>query len=96
MNILNILKISLFFQLVDQFYRLWEERNLQTNNASAKAVSNTGSLMDQISHITNLQFLQNELTAIVKDNIDTVMSVCSINPTTFLIMIFRSHNLFGL
>ncbi|KAE9554300.1 hypothetical protein FO519_002471 [Halicephalobus sp. NKZ332] len=61
--------------LIDQFYKLWEERNLQTNNASAKALSNTGDLMDHISHITNLRFLQKELTAIVKDNIDTVLSI---------------------
>uniref|UniRef100_A0AC34RE70 AI-2E family transporter n=1 Tax=Panagrolaimus sp. JU765 TaxID=591449 RepID=A0AC34RE70_9BILA len=61
--------------LIDQLYKLWEERNIQTYNASSKALTTNGGIIEHLSHLTNLQTLQEEITTIVKDNIDTVLSI---------------------
>ncbi|KAI6241744.1 hypothetical protein M3Y99_00337300 [Aphelenchoides fujianensis] len=62
--------------LVDNLYHLWEERSHMFNNASTTAVvPKGGDLFGQLMSVTNLETLKGEIVAVVKDNIDSVISI---------------------
>ncbi|CAD6185635.1 unnamed protein product [Caenorhabditis auriculariae] len=61
-------------QIVDNLYHLWEQRNVVTKNASTTDIARAG-WMTQLKSVTDLAALKEELTLIVKDNLDTLMGV---------------------
>uniref|UniRef100_A0A7E4UX04 Histidine kinase n=1 Tax=Panagrellus redivivus TaxID=6233 RepID=A0A7E4UX04_PANRE len=62
--------------LVDNLYHIWEERNAQVPNASSQALtSSDGDWLGHLTKATNLEALKGEVTAIVTDNIETVLSI---------------------
>ncbi|CAB3402548.1 unnamed protein product [Caenorhabditis bovis] len=59
-------------QVVDQLYRMWEERN---SDAQAVESVSRGDWLTQLKGVTDLAALKDELTLIVKENLDTLMGI---------------------
>ncbi|KAI6214673.1 hypothetical protein M3Y94_00296500 [Aphelenchoides besseyi] len=64
--------------LVDNLYHLWEERSLLTSpNASQTTAVSRGDWLGQLMSASNLETLKSEIVLVVKENIETVISVLS-------------------
>lgn len=62
--------------LVDNLYRLWEERSFAHSvNASSQAIVTQSDWVDHLTTPTNLESLKGEITNIISSNIDTVLSI---------------------
>ncbi|KAH7731192.1 Protein M01F1.4 a [Aphelenchoides avenae] len=63
--------------IVDNLYRLWEERSGQNSTCAAgeKAVAMRGDWMAQLMTASNLATLREEVTEMIKENIETVLSI---------------------
>uniref|UniRef100_A0AC34F679 Transmembrane protein n=1 Tax=Panagrolaimus sp. ES5 TaxID=591445 RepID=A0AC34F679_9BILA len=62
--------------LVDNLYRLWEERSIANSvNSSSHAVVSQSDWVDHLTTPTNLESLKGEITNIISSNIDTVLSI---------------------
>ncbi|PIC38514.1 hypothetical protein B9Z55_010507 [Caenorhabditis nigoni] len=60
-------------QVVDKLYHLWEDRN--NNMTVAVNQTSRGDIWQQLKGVTDLAALKDELTLIVKENLDTLMGV---------------------
>ncbi|CAP29333.2 Protein CBG09778 [Caenorhabditis briggsae] len=60
-------------QVVDKLYHLWEDRN--NNMTVAVNQTSRGDVWQQLKGVTDLAALKDELTLIVKENLDTLMGV---------------------
>ncbi|KAI6187717.1 hypothetical protein M3Y98_00274800 [Aphelenchoides besseyi] len=64
--------------LVDNLYHLWEERSvLMSSNASQTTAVSRGDWLGQLMSASNLETLKSEIVLVVKENIETVISVLS-------------------
>ncbi|CAL2037054.1 unnamed protein product [Caenorhabditis brenneri] len=75
-------------QVVDKLYNMWEQRN--NNYTVAVNQEPRGDVWQQLKGVTDLTALKDELTLIVKENLDTLMgiaqsvgSVLAVNVTIF-------------
>ncbi|KAF1761441.1 hypothetical protein GCK72_009697 [Caenorhabditis remanei] len=75
-------------QVVDKLYHMWEERN--NNFTVAVNQESRGDVWQQLKGVTDLAALKDELTLIVKENLDTLMgiaqsigSILAVNVTIF-------------
>lgn len=59
--------------IVDHLYRMWEER--QVPQPSEGVVANRPDYLNQLWSASNLHSLKGEITKIVKENIETIISV---------------------
>ncbi|CAI4231117.1 unnamed protein product [Auanema sp. JU1783] len=59
-------------QIVDNLYRMWEERDNTSPDTTAVAKADW---FTQLKGVTDLQALKEELTAIIKENLDTLIGV---------------------
>lgn len=72
-------------QVVDKLYNMWEERNsidvkgervpFALKKVGFSAVNPRGDVWTQLKGVTDLTALKDELTLIVKENLDTLMGV---------------------
>ncbi|CAI2347553.1 unnamed protein product [Caenorhabditis sp. 36 PRJEB53466] len=60
-------------QVVDKLYNIWEQRN--SHDVKAVQEGSRGDWWQQLKGVTDLTALKDELTLIVKENLDTLMGV---------------------
>ncbi|CAJ0941982.1 unnamed protein product, partial [Mesorhabditis belari] len=60
-------------KIVDNVYRLWEQRNFVPSASSSEIVHK--DWYQQLTSVTDLHALKEELTLIIKDNVDTLLNV---------------------
>uniref|UniRef100_A0A1I7UHV8 Transmembrane protein n=1 Tax=Caenorhabditis tropicalis TaxID=1561998 RepID=A0A1I7UHV8_9PELO len=77
-------------QVVDKLYNMWEERNNNHTVVSAVNQETRGDMWQQLKGVTDLTAFKDELTLIIKENLDTLMgiaqsigSVLAVNVTIF-------------
>ncbi|CAD5213405.1 unnamed protein product [Bursaphelenchus okinawaensis] len=78
--------------IVDNLYRMWEER--QVPNATDGQVISRPDLITQLMSASNLESLKQELTAIIKGNIETVLSIAQSVWTVVLLNVSLLSNVF--
>ncbi|PAV73925.1 hypothetical protein WR25_07724 [Diploscapter pachys] len=62
-------------QIVDNLYRIWEERNNVVIEGSETSAVARGDWLQQLQTVTDLRALKEELTLIIKENLETIMNV---------------------
>ncbi|GMT19079.1 hypothetical protein PFISCL1PPCAC_10376, partial [Pristionchus fissidentatus] len=60
-------------QMVDNIYRMWEERNAA--NSGSSVGREDGDWLSQVRGATDVKAMKEEITKIVQDNVDTLMNI---------------------